>query len=350
LVNLLPIIALSTNRLCRGQFYNRFLPMTQSQEKLISLDMICTDTGIASREQENPSIIQRFAQIMRDGGDYPSVMCFFDGKNYKLIYGLNLLKAAEEAGERTILVDEHPAPFSRKLNNTEKNRIVKTMLSLLDLMGEEEKENWPWREIARRCSVDERTVRNKAKELEYALPKKIKRATKRGELHLLDTSRLGQSSKEKSKGFDWAAIDDKQFEELMYEIVDTYNPTYIDWRNGTGGKGRDIEAKFKIKGGLDEEREELYFIEAKHFIKQSVKWTYVSDAFTWAEKYKPSVLIIATSNRLTNDCKDQILNWQKEHSHIHVIRWEQKQIEALVLSKPSVKNLAVKLKLIPKSM
>jgi hypothetical protein len=324
--------------------------MTQSQEKLISLDMICTDTGIASREQKNPSIIQRFAQIMRDGGDYPSVMCFFDGKNYKLIYGLNLLKAAEEAGERTILVDEHPDPFSRKLNNAEKDRIVKKMLSLLDLMGEEEKENWAWREIARRCSVDERTVRNKAKELGYTLPNKIKRVTKSGDLHLLDISRLGQSSKEKSKGFDWGAIDDKQFEELVYEIVDTYHPTYINGRNGTGGKGRDIEAKFKIKGGLDEEREELYFIEAKHFIKQPVKWTYVSDAFTWAEKYKPSVLVIATSKQFTNPCKDEISDWEKNNPHIHVILWERKQIEAFVLSKPSVKNLAVKLKLIPKSM
>ena len=325
--------------------------MTQSQEKPISLDMICTDTDNPSREQENPSIIQRFAQIMRDGGDYPSVMCFFDGKYFKLTYGLNLLKAAEEAGKTTILVDEHPDFSSCKLNNTDKDRIVKKMLSLIDLMGEKEKENRPWRQIAKRCGdlVDERTVRNKAKELGYTLPKKIKRETKSGNLHLLDTSRLGQSSKEKSKGFNWTAIDDKQFEELVYEIVDAYNPNYIDWRTGTGGKGRDIEARFKIKGGLDEEREELYLIEAKHF-KKGVNWVHLSNAFTWAEKFKPSVLVIAVSSHLANNCRDEISVWEKNHSYIHVIRWERKKIEELVLSKPSVKNLAIKFKLIAKSM
>jgi hypothetical protein len=324
--------------------------MTQSQEKLISLDMICTDTGIASREQENASIIQRFAQIMRDGGDYPSVMCFFDGKNYKLIYGLNLLKAAEEAGEGTILVDEHPAPFSRKLNNTEKNRIVKKMLSLLDLMGEEEKENWPWREIARRCSVDERTVRNKAKELEYTLPKKIKRATKRGELHLLDTSRLGQSSKLKSKGFHWTAIDDKQFEKLVYAIVKAHHPVEIETRSGTGGQGRDLQAKFISKGCLGEHREEIYFIEAKHH-QSSVSPNHILGALTWAQAEQPSALVIAVSSSLTNPCRNsQIPKWRKNNPKVRVILWEQENIEEFIKSQESTRKLALEFELISKSM
>lgn len=135
----------------------------------------------------------------------------------------------------------------------------------------------------------------------------------------------------------------------MYSIVDAYNPNYIDWRTGTGGKGRDIEARFKIKGGLDEEREELYFIEAKHF-KKGVNWVHLSNAFTWAEKFKPSVLVIAVSSHLANNCRDEISAWEKNHSYIHVIRWKRKKIEELVLSKPSVKNLAIKFKLIAKSV
>lgn len=111
--------------------------MTQLQEKLVSLNMICTDTDIASIEEENPSIIQHFAKIMRDGGDYPSVMCFSDGEKYQLIYGLNLLKAAEKAGRDSILVDEFSS--SSKPSNKEKNRIVEKFLSLLDSMCEEEK-------------------------------------------------------------------------------------------------------------------------------------------------------------------------------------------------------------------
>ena len=322
--------------------------MTQSQEKSVSLDKIRIDSSFASREEENSNIIQRFAQAMRNGGNYPSIMCFFDGEYYKLIYGLNLLKAAREAGLDTILVDVHPNRFSHKLKNAEKAQMVKKLLALLDLMGDEEKINWSNKAIADVCGVDEATVRNKRNAYGYKAPNQIKRLTKKGDLKLVSTSNLG--SKTKRKGFDWAAIDDKQFEEIVYEIVDTYNPTYIDWRNGTGGKGRDIEAKFKIKGGLDEEREELYFIEAKHFIKQGVKWVKISDAFNWAEDKKPSVLVIATSNHLTNPCKDEISDWENKHPHIHVTRWERKQIESLVLSQLSVKNLAVKFKLIAKSM
>lgn len=79
--------------------------------------------------------------------------------------------------------------------------------------------------------------------------------------------RQNNQSRSKANGFNWTAINDKQFEEIVYEIVKSYNPNSIDWRTGTGGKNRGIKANFKIKGGLDEEREELYFIEAKHFKK-----------------------------------------------------------------------------------
>lgn len=319
--------------------------MTQSEE--IPVDIIHTDSGIMSREEEHSSIIQHFAKVMQDGGDYPSIMCFFNGKDYRLIYGLNLLKAAEIAGQKTVMVDVHPNPSSHKLKNAEKDRMVKKMLSLLNSMGDKEKMNWPNTEIAKMCGVTETTVRLKIDEVGYKAPDKIKRATKTGKLSLVETSNIGSQSKLQKKEFNWAAIDDKQFEELVYEIVNTYNPNFIDWRTGTGGKGRDIEAKFKIKGGLDEEREELYFIEVKHF-RKAVNWVHLSNAFTWAEKFKPSVLVIAVSSHLANNCRDEISDWEKNHSYIHVIRWERKKIEELVLSKPSVRNLAVKLKLIPK--
>jgi 3-deoxy-D-arabino-heptulosonate 7-phosphate (DAHP) synthase len=112
--------------------------MTQSQDIPVSLDMIRTDSNIVSREQENPNIIQRFAKVMQDDSNYPSIICFVDGEYYKLIYGLNLLKAAREAGLDNILVDVHPNP-SNERRNVEKERTVKKMLSLLEDMGDEEK-------------------------------------------------------------------------------------------------------------------------------------------------------------------------------------------------------------------
>lgn len=225
--------------------------------------MICTDSGIESREEEkNPNIIQRFAQVMREGGNYPPIMCFPDGEYYRLIYGLNLLEAAREAGLDTILVDVHPNPSVHKLKTPEKDRMVKNFLSLISLMGEEEKENWSWRQIAKKCgnAFDESTVRNKAKDVGYTSPKKIKRAT-----HWLPTSNLGQHNK--GNRFDWTAIDDKQFEKIVYEIVKAHHPVEIETRSGTGGKGRDLQAKFISKGSLGEHIEEIYFVEAKLFRK-----------------------------------------------------------------------------------
>ncbi|MBD1898319.1 restriction endonuclease [Coleofasciculus sp. FACHB-129] len=327
--------------------------MTQSEEISVSLDMIRTDSDIESKEKQHICIIKHFAKVMRDGDDYPSVICFFDGKHYRLIYGINLLKAAELAGQKTILVDVHSNPYIYPRKNDDKGRTVKKVLSLLEAMGEDEKLNWSTYKIAAICCVSERTVCNWIKKCGYEAPEVIQAWNRHGAKrdYQVNTHNIRQSNQSKSKanGFNWTAINDKQFEEIVYELVKSYNLNYIDWRTGTGGKGRDIEAKFKINGGLDEEREELYFIEAKHF-KKGVNWVHLSNAFTWAEKFKPSVFVIAVSSHLANNCRDEISAWEKIHSYIHVIRWDRKNIQELVLSKPAVKNLAVKLKLIPKSM
>ncbi len=314
--------------------------MTQSQEISVSLDMIRIDSDIESKEKEHINIIQHFAKVMRDGDDYPSVMCFFDGKDYRLIYGINLLRAAELAGQKTILVDVHPNPSIDPRNNEDKRRIVKKILYLLEEMGKDEKSNWSIRKIAAICCVSHAAVSIWRERCGYEAPDRVQAWNGHGAKrdYQVNTHSIRQSNQSRSKAneFNWTTIDDKQFEEVVYEIVKNYNPNSIDWRTGTGGKGRDIEAKFKIKGGLDEEREELYFIEAKHFQK-GVNWVHLSNAFTWAEKVKPSVLVVAVSSHLANNCRDEISDWEKNHSYIRVIRWERKKIEELVLSKPSVK-------------
>lgn len=322
--------------------------MTESEERLMLLDMIRIDSSIASREEENSNIIQRFAQTMRNGGNYPSIMCFFDGEYYKLIYGFNLLKAAREAGLDTILVDVHPNPFSHKLKNAEKDKMVKKLLTLLDLMDEEEKLNWSNKAIADVCGVDEATVRNKRKAYGYKALNQIKRLTKKGDLKLVNTSNLG--SKTKRKGFDWSAIDDKQFEKIVYEIVKAHGPLKIEPKSGTGGQGRDLEAKFISKGCLGEHREEIYFIEAKHH-QSPVSPGHISGALTWAHAEQPSALVIAVSSSLTNPCKNSLIpKWRENNPKVRVILWDREDIEYFVKVQPSTRELALEMKLISKSM
>jgi hypothetical protein len=336
--------------------------MTESEETLVLLDKICTDDAIKPRLKLEQRWIEALAKAIQQGCKLPPVVCFYDGegKNYWLADGLDRLEAAKLAEQETILANIRQGSLQEAIfysksgspRNDDKREVVKNFLKLLESMGEDEKKYWSNKEIGAYCAVSNTYVSQKMKDVGYKQPNVLVRKSSKGERYSRDISRVQQNRKSTSKenGFNWAAINDKQFEEIVYEIVNTYNPTFIDWRNGTGGKGRDIEARFKIQGGLDEEREELYFIEAKHSTKQGVKWVKISDAFNWTENKKPSVLVIATSKHFTNPCKDEILEWEQKHPHIHVIRWERKQLEAFVLSKPFVKNLAVKLKLIPKSM
>lgn len=154
--------------------------MTQSEEISVSLDMIRTDSDIEYKEKQHICIIQRFAKVMRDGDDYPSVICFFDGKHYRLIYGINLLKAAELAGQKTILVEVHSNPYIYPHKNNDKGRTVKKVLSLLEAMGEEEKLNWSTYKIAAICCVSDRTVCNWLERCGYEAPEVIQAWNRHG--------------------------------------------------------------------------------------------------------------------------------------------------------------------------
>lgn len=149
--------------------------------------------------------------------------------------------------------------------------------------------------------------------------------------------------------FNWTVIDDKQFEEIVYEIVKAENPKQITWRSDTGGKGRDIQATFLIQGAFEEFIKETHFIEAKHY-KLGVSLTDISPALTWAMIERPTVLVIAVSSHLTNPCKESIDSWSKNNSTIRVNIWERKDIENLILSKTYTRKAAVTLQILPPSI
>lgn len=152
-----------------------------------------------------------------------------------------------------------------------------------------------------------------------------------------------------ARKFNWAVIDDKQFEEIVYDIVEAKNPIQIIWRSDTGGKGRDIQATFFIQDTFGEFIQETYFIEAKHY-QAGVSPTDIAPALTWAMVEKPSVLVIATSSHLTNPCRDWIDTWKKNNPTVRVYIWERKDIESFILSKTSTRKAAVRLGLLPPSI
>ncbi|GAX34690.1 restriction endonuclease [Nodularia sp. NIES-3585] len=149
--------------------------------------------------------------------------------------------------------------------------------------------------------------------------------------------------------FNWNLINDHQFEEIVYEIVNAENPSKIEWRSFTGGKGRDIQAEFIIKGVFDEYISETRFIEAKHY-QSGISATDITEALSWAMAEKPTVLVIASSSHLTNPCKEFINSWEKNNPNVRVKIWERKYLEGAILSKTATRQAAIRLGLLPPSI
>jgi Restriction endonuclease len=146
--------------------------------------------------------------------------------------------------------------------------------------------------------------------------------------------------------FNWSAINDEQFEELVYAIVESKKPISIKWRKGPGDKGRDIQATFMRQGALGETFEETYFIEAKHH-SSGISPTKIAGALAWAQAERPSVLVLAVSSHITTPSRDHLSAWGRNNPTVRVLTWERKELENLILSSSQTRNFAVQINLLP---
>jgi hypothetical protein len=48
--------------------------------------------------------------------------------------------------------------------------------------------------------------------------------------------------------FRWGAIDDEQFEELVFKVLKSANPQQIEWRKGPGDQVREEISKYTFVG------------------------------------------------------------------------------------------------------
>ena len=123
----------------------------------------------------------------------------------------------------------------------------------------------------------------------------------------------------------------KLFEELCYELVGYEGFTNLQWRGGSGDKGRDIQAEFisDQPGGMT--RVEKWWFQCKRYSKH-ISRSDIGDAFDHADAENIDYFIIISSNNLTPQFLDLInsLNKQK-HPHKYVIKdWNHKVIEGLI--------------------
>lgn len=136
----------------------------------LKLSQIKLDYAIQPRAQLDMIVIGEYAQAMRDGADFPPVTVFCDPDgNHWLSDGFHRVEAARMIGDGLAAVEADVRPGTRRdailyacganaehglrRTNADKRRAVET------LMHDDEWAAWSNAEIARRCAVDEKTVR-----------------------------------------------------------------------------------------------------------------------------------------------------------------------------------------------
>jgi hypothetical protein len=117
--------------------------------------------------------------------------------------------------------------------------------------------------------------------------------------------------------FRWDAIDDEQFEELVFKVLKSANPQQIEWRKGPGDKGRDIQVQFRRQGALGDDIDETYFVEVKHY-QAGVSPSAFEGSLAWASAEQPQVLLIVVSSHLTIPCREYLETWRRKHPKIRV--------------------------------
>lgn len=168
----------------------------------------------------------------------------------------------------------------------------------------------------------------------------------------MDTGGIRESSFKKNwQGFKWEAINPDQLEQIVYGIIESYQPYEIMRTSGSGGKGKDIVAKFRTIGHLNEEYNEIYHIEVKHSeVNRQVSVDQIQTALTWVSVNKPNCFVMAVSSQLSSGTRDCLEIWRQAHPEIRVVLWQRDEIETRILGIDKVREKAIEMKLLPKSI
>lgn len=129
--------------------------------KSINIRAIRIDGGTQSREKLDQAVVDEYAELMKEGTEFPPISVVHDGNEYYLSDGFHRLLAAQKAGKASINCDvltgtlrdailySLSANSSHGLRRTVEDRRKAVMTMLEDFEWSE----WSDREIARQCHV-----------------------------------------------------------------------------------------------------------------------------------------------------------------------------------------------------
>jgi N6-adenosine-specific RNA methylase IME4 len=174
-------------------------PQPGASPTKLAIASICLEVAAKVRVQTDDEVIGHYADQMKADVKFPPVVVFSDGETQRLADGRHRVEAAKlaglteleadvrEGGEREALLYavEANAKHGLPMSNADKRKVVTLVLS------DPEWSQWSSHEIARRCGVSNTFVNDVRKGLTSASGPQIRKATRKGKVYEMDTSRIG---------------------------------------------------------------------------------------------------------------------------------------------------------------
>lgn len=134
-------------------------------------------------------------------------------------------------------------------------------------------------------------------------------------------------------------LNDVEFEEFCYDLLNEIGFVNLEWRKGTGllsspsDQGRDIECNLECTDVDGARSLEKWFVECKHY-KEGVPPTALQGILAWATAEAPDTVLIIASNFLSNPAKNYLKDYERNNTPRFKIKvWERPDIEKLTLGK-----------------
>ena len=248
-------------------------------QKKLNLAVIRIDGGTQAREKIEDHLVQKYAENMREGDQFPPIVVFFDGSDHWLGDGFHRYFATKSNGQVSVECDVRPgtkrdaelyslsanARHGMALSPEDTKRAVRRMLV------DPEWGKWTQTEIARHIGCSQMTVSRVKAELkkegtEPAGPTKKTYTTKSGKEAKMNTSGLGKKTAPKEqKPSEPVELDEEtsiQINELSHTItqLEAENQRLKDVIAVGQWDASDIE-KIDAQQVIDELREQVRILE-----------------------------------------------------------------------------------------
>lgn len=135
--------------------------------------------------------------------------------------------------------------------------------------------------------------------------------------------------------FSFDHLNETEFEQFCYDLLEALGFSNISWRKGTGlatspaDSGRDLECQL-LQHRIDGEPYfEKWYVECKHY-KKGVPAEALGNALTWALGKRPGTLLIIASNFLSNAAKNYLEDYKANNKPaFKIVVWELPTLEKL---------------------